>query len=106
VISADDGVVVSLASANRDEVGFDRPNELKIGRNGTWSHLTFGHGVRQCLGLWPARAELPIAVRTLVSGYPPCSRPYRFQTSPSGRTCISTVCTNYLSRGEPYGSCG
>lgn len=52
-----DWVVVWLASANRDEAMFDRPQELDLTRNPN-RHLTFGIGEHLCLGRNLARLEL------------------------------------------------
>src|SRR5206468_649963 len=59
-------VVVSLASANRDENVFAEPDRFDPGR-GTEvrQHVAFGHGVHMCVGAGLARLELGIAVRTL-----------------------------------------
>jgi cytochrome P450 len=59
-------VVVSLASANRDESVFTEPGRFDPGR-GTEvrQHVAFGHGVHMCVGAGLARLELRIAVRTL-----------------------------------------
>jgi cytochrome P450 len=62
LISAGDGVVVSIASGNRDDDVFDRPDELDMERVNARRHLTFGYGPHQCLGQWLARAELQIAL--------------------------------------------
>ncbi|MCZ4344083.1 cytochrome P450 [Sphingomonadaceae bacterium G21617-S1] len=52
-----DWVVVWLASANRDEAAFDRPDEFDIRRTPN-RHLTFCIGEHVCLGRHLARLEL------------------------------------------------
>jgi cytochrome P450 len=69
-ISAGDGVIVSLASGNRDASVFERPNELDMMRHRAGRHLTFGAGVHRCVARGLARAELRIALRTLAVRIP------------------------------------
>jgi cytochrome P450 len=68
-IEAGDGVVVSLASANRDEEAFPAAAELDLDRDAP-RHLSFGHGAHHCLGLWLARAEMQIALPALATRIP------------------------------------
>jgi cytochrome P450 len=51
-VAAGDKVVVSFASANRDESVFDDPDVFDVGRyaRGAGRHLVFGHGPHFCLG--------------------------------------------------------
>lgn len=58
-IRAGDKVVFWEASANRDEVVFDRAMEFDITRDPN-PHLGFGHGVHHCLGANLARLELRV----------------------------------------------
>jgi cytochrome P450 len=69
-IKAGDGVVVSLASANRDDAVFDTPDRLDMNRENARRHLAFGHGAHLCQGLWLARAELQIALPALAARVP------------------------------------
>jgi cytochrome P450 len=69
-ISAGDGVIVSLASGNRDASVFDRPNELDMTRHRAGRHLTFGAGVHRCVARGLARAELRSALGTLAVRIP------------------------------------
>jgi cytochrome P450 len=57
-------IVLLLASANRDEDVFDRPDELDIGRKPN-PHIAFGGGIHHCLGAMLARLEGEIAFRRL-----------------------------------------
>jgi cytochrome P450 len=58
-------VFAVLASANRDERQFDRPDTLDLTRDPT-RHLAFGLGVHYCLGAPLARLEGQIAINTLL----------------------------------------
>ena len=69
-IRAGDGVVVSLASANRDAAMFDAPDRLDLDRTEARRHLGFGHGAHLCPGIWLARAELQIALPALAARVP------------------------------------
>jgi cytochrome P450 len=69
-IGAGDGVVVSLASANRDDAMFDTPDRLDMDRVNARRHLGFGHGAHLCMGIWLTRAELRIALPALAARVP------------------------------------
>lgn len=58
-------LMVSLASANRDEHGFDHPDDFDAGRDNVRQHLTFGQGPHMCIGAGLARMESRIAIQTL-----------------------------------------
>ncbi|MEU2040732.1 cytochrome P450 family protein [Nocardia niwae] len=62
-------VLVSVASANRDERHFTAPATFdpEGGANG---HLAFGHGIHFCLGAGLARLETRIALTRLIRRYP------------------------------------
>src|SRR6266568_3348901 len=64
-----ESVVVQIASANRDDAIFDRPDEINLTREQN-PHVGFGHGVHHCLGAPLARLELQLAVGTLVRRLP------------------------------------
>ncbi|MFC6936224.1 cytochrome P450 [Actinomadura yumaensis] len=68
-IKAGDSVVPSINSANHDEAVFDNPHDLDVTRESN-PHIAFGHGVHFCLGAQLARAELQIAVHTLLTRFP------------------------------------
>ena len=59
-------VFAVLASANRDDRQFDRPDVLDIARQDN-RHLSFGQGVHYCLGAPLARLEGQIAIGALFS---------------------------------------
>lgn len=69
LVRAGEPVLVPIASANRDERAFDRPDELDLGRQVN-PHVAFGHGVHYCLGAQLARAELQEALRGLLDRFP------------------------------------
>lgn len=58
-----------LASANRDESQFPRPDELDLTRDPN-RHLAFGHGIHFCLGAPLARMEGRIAINLLLERLP------------------------------------
>jgi cytochrome P450 len=70
LISAGDGVIVCVASGNRDEAVFPDPDKADFKRDGAQRHLAFGDGVHRCLGQWLARAELQTAFPALASRIP------------------------------------
>jgi cytochrome P450 len=72
-IRAGDKVVVSFASANRDEAVFGDADRLDIRRHPN-PHLVFGHGPHFCLGAHLARAQMralfaEVLARTSALGY-------------------------------------
>jgi len=62
-------ILVSLASANRDEVRYAEPDRLDLAR-GDQRHIAFGHGIHSCLGAPLARMEGRIAIRSLFARFP------------------------------------
>jgi len=56
-IAAGDSVLLSYASANRDEEVFDEPFRFDVGRDPN-KHNAFGYGVHFCLGAALARMEV------------------------------------------------
>ncbi|KIF74961.1 cytochrome P450 [Streptomyces sp. 150FB] len=62
-------VVVSLLAANHDPRHFDNPDTLDIHRNAR-GHLSFGHGIHQCLGQQLARIEMRAGFDGLLRRFP------------------------------------
>lgn len=62
-------VYVSLASANRDESRWKRPDDFDIHRD-RHAHLAFGYSTHMCLGMHLARAETAAALNALLDRLP------------------------------------
>ena len=58
--------LLSLSSANRDDSAFDGPDEFRLGRANSVSHLAFGGGPHVCPGAALARLEARVATDVLV----------------------------------------
>lgn len=69
-IKAGDAVHVSYLTANRDELAYERPDELDFDRVDPAPHLAFGHGSHHCLGSHLARMVLQVAVGGLLARFP------------------------------------
>ncbi|MEV6149206.1 cytochrome P450 [Nonomuraea sp. NPDC052129] len=69
LIKAGDTVTIHLPVANRDPSRFPDGDVLDLARPAT-GHLTFGHGIHQCLGQQLARAEMRIAYPALLRRFP------------------------------------
>ncbi|MFD4657625.1 cytochrome P450 [Kitasatospora sp. NPDC058444] len=69
VVPAGDSVIVSLCAANRDDEQFPDPDRLDLDRTPN-AHLAFGHGIHYCPGAALARAELQVALATLLTRLP------------------------------------
>ncbi|MEF3302191.1 cytochrome P450 [Paenibacillus sp. GYB003] len=59
-----DRVVLFMGAANRDPEKYDRPHVFDITRTPS-PHLTFGHGIHQCLGAPLARMEVAAALQAM-----------------------------------------
>ncbi|MFD5016574.1 cytochrome P450 family protein [Streptomyces chartreusis] len=68
-VPAGDSVIVSLCAANRDPRRFPDPDTLDLDRSPNL-HLAFGHGIHFCPGAALARAELRVALGTLLARLP------------------------------------
>jgi len=62
-------VVVSLLAANHDPQRFDNPDTLDLHRKAR-GHLSFGHGIHQCLGQQLARIEMRAGFEGLLRRFP------------------------------------
>jgi cytochrome P450 len=69
LVRAGDVVTLSLPVANRDPALLDDGDRLDVTRPPT-SHLTFGHGIHQCLGQQLARLELRTGYAALLDRLP------------------------------------
>jgi cytochrome P450 len=69
-IKAGDAVHVSYLTANRDELAYERPDELDFHRPEPLPHMTFGYGSHHCLGAHMARMVLQVAIGTLLTRFP------------------------------------
>ncbi|MFF5448046.1 cytochrome P450 [Streptomyces sp. NPDC012888] len=69
VIRKDDGVVFPTSVINRDDTVYAHPDTLDWHRSAR-HHVAFGFGIHQCLGQNLARAELEIALGTLLRRLP------------------------------------
>ncbi|MEU3714156.1 cytochrome P450 family protein [Streptomyces catenulae] len=68
-IPAGDCVLLSVASANRDEARFPAADRLDLAR-GLSGHLALGHGIHYCLGAPLARMETAVALGALLERFP------------------------------------
>jgi cytochrome P450 len=68
-VTAGEYVMLSLASANRDEGHFADPDRFDISE-APQQHVAFGHGIHHCLGASLARTEMTIAFPALFRRFP------------------------------------
>ena len=74
-LPANCAVIPLIASANRDERFFERPEEFDVTRD-TQGHLTFGFGTHFCMGASLARLEARVVMEALLEELPrfrPCA---------------------------------
>ncbi|MBB5957342.1 cytochrome P450 [Saccharothrix tamanrassetensis] len=69
LVRAGDAVMVHPDAADRDERVFDRPDELDVTRRPN-PHLAFGFGPHYCVAAQLAKAELRVAVGSLLRRFP------------------------------------
>jgi cytochrome P450 len=69
LIKAGECVAMSVPGANRDPAKFDGPDSLDVTRHAQ-GHLSFGHGIHQCLGQQLARIEMRIGFAALFRRLP------------------------------------
>jgi len=65
-IGAGEVVLLHMGAANRDPEFVNEPDQCLLDRDLSGPHLAFGFGIHLCLGAALARAELRIAVETLL----------------------------------------
>ncbi|MBB5919337.1 cytochrome P450 [Actinoalloteichus hoggarensis] len=68
-VTAGQTLILSIPAANRDPERFDDPERLDVTRSST-RHLSFGHGIHQCLGQQLARVEMRVGFGTLLREFP------------------------------------
>jgi cytochrome P450 len=68
-MKADDWILLSFPSANRDPAQFDRADEVIIDREVN-RHAAFGLGIHRCIGSHLARMELRVALETWLERIP------------------------------------
>jgi cytochrome P450 len=68
-VHAGERVAIGAASANRDELVFDRPDEFDADRANADQHLTFGYGTHVCPGATLARAVARIGIGTVLDRF-------------------------------------
>ena len=66
-LEPEDRLLLSWASANRDEAVFSDPDELRFDRRFPKNHLGFGRGAHFCIGAHLARLEARLVVETVVT---------------------------------------
>jgi cytochrome P450 len=69
LIKAGEGLIGASDVANRDERSFPEPDRFDIHRQAK-HHMAFGYGNHQCLGQPLARAQLQVAVPSLLRRLP------------------------------------
>ncbi|MFB4421394.1 cytochrome P450 [Streptomyces sp. QL37] len=69
LIKAGDPITISTAAANRDPDKFGLPDDLDLSRSAR-GHVSFGHGVHQCVAQQLARVELQVAFPALIKRFP------------------------------------
>jgi cytochrome P450 len=68
-LKAGETALIHLPSVNRDPERFPDPDTLDVTRRAI-GHLTFSHGIHQCLGQQLARQELRVGFTTLLREFP------------------------------------
>ncbi|MBF6053662.1 cytochrome P450 [Streptomyces eurocidicus] len=69
-VKAGDTVHVSYLTANRDELAYERPDDLDFERAEPLPHMAFGYGSHHCLGSHLARMVLQVSIGTLLHRFP------------------------------------
>lgn len=66
-LEPDDRLMLSWASANRDETVFEAPDEMRLDRRFPKNHVGFGRGAHFCIGAHLARMEARLVVEAVLS---------------------------------------
>ncbi|MFF2952817.1 cytochrome P450 [Kitasatospora sp. NPDC057965] len=69
LIKAGDGVMTLIAAANHDNAAYPDAERFDVRRDPR-NHLTFGHGIHQCLGQHLVAIELEVVFATLLDRLP------------------------------------
>lgn len=69
MIRAGEGIIIELATANRDPRTFADPDKLDLHRSAR-NHHAFGYGTHQCVGQQLARVELQVVFSTIFKRVP------------------------------------
>lgn len=70
VLPPGSNVMLSFASANRDEAVFDNPDVFDVRRKNARRHLTLGNGIHFCLGAPLARLEMKLVLEEFSRAHP------------------------------------
>jgi cytochrome P450 len=65
-VPANSHLLLMWGAANRDPMHFEAPNEFRLTRTATKSHVSFGKGAHFCVGAALARLEANIVLRMLL----------------------------------------
>ncbi len=65
-VPANSHLLLMWGAANRDPMHFEAPNEFRLNRTATKSHVSFGKGAHFCVGAALARLEANIVLRMLL----------------------------------------
>lgn len=63
-------LLLLFGSGNRDETVFPDPDAVNLDRPNVRDHIAFGHGIHACPGAPMARAEIRVALETLLKRLP------------------------------------
>ena len=63
-------IMVSLATANRDETHFSCPHTFQGTRENARDHVSFGYGIHFCMGAALAKLELKLVLEMLSQAFP------------------------------------
>jgi cytochrome P450 len=69
-IPAGSQLMLTVASAHRDEEKFENPDVFDVTREGARAHLSFGKGAHLCLGAPLARLEMKVMLEVLADRLP------------------------------------
>lgn len=84
-IDVGERIVIGVASANRDERVFDRPDDFRVDRPKPRDHVAFGAGPHVCPGAFLARLEAVVALETF------CDRVESVALPPGHRLDVNPV---------------